>query len=261
MNTQNKQLEQNILYRTINVLYFCTWIAGLLFISVLAYSFKPYEIVDSQNSYINCNNGKKYTLENAKIYLFVGDKYMGQYNDTKARKVCEYGIVDDYPNNYKTPIYANYTVDTVHKMSGAWKDVILTIVIGCLVLFFGLNLIKETLLYLFFGRPFSLGWLIKFISLFKGNNDSTTSIKTHGKIVEDYGKVITKIAQEKYKYPSSIYPIHLLPYNKATIRESLEVVYELNKNNGDGEQLEALKTAYALLDNFVYIAKSDDKSI
>lgn len=176
-----KEYEKYIIYRLINVLYWGSLIFFVLVILLFGWFEKPYKTLDTQNSYIECDNGKTYSYENLNVNF-----YFDSNDDIDARKICfdrklqvysrskesivdvsleEYLQIrplDEFLNNYiPSP---NYTVHEVDKTNGAWLTPILVWVIGLVGLYILLNIIKESLLYISFGKRFSWKWLTTFIN-------------------------------------------------------------------------------------------------
>jgi len=105
---------------------------------------------------------------NAGKYLFLKDTHLNLYSktdtlsksdDITARKLCAYGIIDDITNIFKTPQNMNYTLNLVESTQGSWGAVIFGSLIALSVIYCILNVIKETLCYIFFGKDFSWAWL------------------------------------------------------------------------------------------------------
>lgn len=157
MNENN--LENKFLYRFVNVAYIGGLILFGLIVFAIGWSSKPEKIVDNQKSLITCNNGKKYSLEAAKINVWSGEKQLDSYDDKDARKVCAYAITGDYIDKYETPSYMNYQLVLSHKTAGSWGSAVMWWVFGLFGIYAILNIIKETLLYIIFNKKLSWKWL------------------------------------------------------------------------------------------------------
>ena len=152
--------ENNFVYRLIQFLYVSIFILGIILVVYIGYQGKPHEVVSNQKSYLECTNGKTISFESANIFVFDKTQPLASYEDINARKACEYNIKDDYSNKYKTPAL-NYKAKVVSEIQGSWEDVIAWWFGGLVVIFFGLNIAKESLLYVFIGKKFSWNWLQK----------------------------------------------------------------------------------------------------
>lgn len=159
-------LEQKFLFRAIKVAYILALLFGLFIVGALGWGEKPTTYIDGKKTTINCTNGKNYATNDLDIYLWEKETQLDTYDDRKAKIVCTYGVKEDYGTKYNLPSTANYTVNYVESVRGDWFTAILWWGIGFVVVYAGLNLIRETLIYMFFGRPFTFDWLVKLIDFF-----------------------------------------------------------------------------------------------
>lgn len=171
--------------RLLNVIYGITLI--LLFsISILVvYEKRPIRVQDLQRSTINCSNGKKYSLETLGIEVYPsedGKSFAGWFAEEEriARMTCfgktlnrEKARSDGYSDQEidegevkfitDNKIEKNFKQEFYTKTKGNWGISlgwgILTFIIGYIVI----NLIQESLLYLFLAEKFTFNWLKKII--------------------------------------------------------------------------------------------------
>ena len=158
-----KNLEDKLLYRFVKTAYIICFIGVSLVAVFLGWSAKPTPFIDSTKSTLACENGKQYRLDDAKIYLFSKTASLSNYEEVDARKLCAYGVLNDYSSEYqnlKTPQYKNYSINTVESINGSWFSVILWWVLGIGISYIVLNLLRETLNYILFGKKFDWLWLI-----------------------------------------------------------------------------------------------------
>lgn len=164
MKARTANLENSLLYRLIKVLYIIVLLLAVIFALVLGWEGKPQSIVDDEKSYIACYNGNTYKLDANGIYVYSMDAtQLNIYDDVAARKLCQYGLKNDYStyyNNLKTSANINYQLKLVEGTSGSWTAAFETWVIGILGSFVVLNLLRETLNYIFFGKSFDWMWLL-----------------------------------------------------------------------------------------------------
>ncbi len=108
-----------------NIFYFITY-AVLISISLGAVLvYKPFTYIDNSKSSIICTkNGSKYEIGPNFIYV-LGNK-IDKFNDIKARKLCEYGLVKDYSGSLKIPENVNYSLEIVKTKDSSWIDAILS---------------------------------------------------------------------------------------------------------------------------------------
>jgi len=143
-----------------NILY-CLTYSIIISISLGALViYKPVTYIDNGKSSIVCTkNNQKFEMGPNFIYIF-GDK-IDDFNDSKARKLCEYGLVKDYGNTLQKPSNVNYTLDIVMTQDSSWTNAI----IAAFVLFiFGMIVIEA----FFFLITKSLGKVGKeFLNIFE----------------------------------------------------------------------------------------------
>lgn len=101
------------------------------------YTFIPYKFVDHENSRIIClNNHQSYTIGPNLFYLFSTE--FDSNIDKNVRKLCEFGIINDFQDTYKTPNRQNYQLQIVQKYSNGWGDALLIGVSVFLFIYFAL---------------------------------------------------------------------------------------------------------------------------
>lgn len=109
--------------------------------------FKPFPYVDNDASQIVCTkSGGSFTIGPNYIYTF-GSK-LDSFNDAKARKLCEYGVIRDYGNTYQTPQRLNYRFKPVFVKDSSWGD---SILMGVAVFLLGatfIEMIKKGIIFL-----------------------------------------------------------------------------------------------------------------
>lgn len=169
MKDKNMYLEGNIFYRLIKVAYIFTLLLGIVLIGVFGWESKPESYVDSSKSYITCNNnnyndfqtrGKTYTLDAIEAYsIYAG--YLSNTDVIKAKVVCAYDVKWNYSYTNDIPNYQNYQLTIINSVRGDWRYVFIWWIVGFCVVYIVLNLIRETLIYIFFGRPFQWEWLAR----------------------------------------------------------------------------------------------------
>lgn len=174
-----KNLENKILFRLVKTAYVVCLVATFLFVLFLGWSEKPTPSVNSKKSALVCENGKKYLLYDAKIYLFSKVESLDESDDSTARKLCEYGVLNDYSPGYrnlKMPQYKNYSLNLVESIDGSWFSVLIWWVLGFSGSYILLNVFRETLNYILFGKKFDWVWLLIPIGViataFSSENDS-----------------------------------------------------------------------------------------
>lgn len=185
MNEDN--LEQKFTFRLVKVAYILALFCGIVFVGLIGWSEKPYNAVDNAKSTITCNGGKSYSFNSVGIYPIGGATTLDSFDNEEAGKFCMEHYTYSYtqnsnPNKQLTatfsqlpslglsasqyPVASWFTYSMSHYVQGSWTNVILWLVIGFLVVYIVLNIIRETLNYIFFGRHFQWDWLVKLWNLF-----------------------------------------------------------------------------------------------
>lgn len=166
-------LEEKLVFRLINVSYIVLLIAvGAISIGISLES-KPRVIPNQYKSYINCDDGKNFSFKQAYISTWdmINENTLDDYGDEKARILCakydRQKALDAGYSNYEIDSFIksnlidqkNYSLNTDYKVEGSWATMILYSLIGISMGYVVLNIIRETLLYIFFGKKFSWKWL------------------------------------------------------------------------------------------------------
>lgn len=160
---ETKNLESKILFRLVKTLYIVCLVVIFLFVLFLGWSEKPTPFIDGKKSTLVCENGKKYLLDDAKIYIFSKTESLEGDEDIDARRLCEYGVLDDYSSGYrnlKVPQHKNYSLNTIESISGSWFSVLVWWGIGFSASYILLNLLRETINYILFGKKFDWVWIL-----------------------------------------------------------------------------------------------------
>lgn len=120
-------------------LYLVSYIALLSIAIGVLYIFKPYEYVDNATSMIICNKDTR-SFETGWNFIYSFDGKLDSFNDTKARKLCEYNSIKDYGNSLKTPLIVNYKLEPKYIQESSWADALLmffaTFIFGVIVIQF-----------------------------------------------------------------------------------------------------------------------------
>lgn len=167
MKTSQK-LENKILYRIIKVSYILSLIISFIFVAALGLSEKPYESVNEEKSELICNSGNIYKLSSFESYWATYQDELSSTNDITARKVCLHqelkssGLSEtdiEKTINSSGKIEKNYQINLVKTTVGNWSNVFILWAIGIAISYISINLIRETILYIFFNTKFSWEWL------------------------------------------------------------------------------------------------------
>ena len=166
--------ENKFIYRLILVVTVLAFLGASGISLVAGWYSKPTPEVDDKNTYLTCENGKSYNLNANKIYVYsVKTTSLSSYQDVEARKLCAYEVLNDYSVEYlnlKIPLQKNYTLHIAERVRGGWFDAALWVVLGIGGSYIVLNLIRETLNYVFLGKKFDWVWLAIPLALFDSAN-------------------------------------------------------------------------------------------
>lgn len=105
----------------------------------ILYIFKPYKYTDSATSLIICSKDSR-SYEAGWNFIYSFDGKLDVFNDTKARKLCGYGIIKDYGNTVTAPPDVNYRFAPKYIQESSWPDAIFmffaTLIFGIMVIQF-----------------------------------------------------------------------------------------------------------------------------
>ncbi len=170
---KKKNLEEKVLFRLIKVVYVVTLLLSVLVLLWAGWDSRPKPKVDDR-SHIACDNGEIYLLNKNRFYLFSVEDTFSSSEDVEARKLCEYKVLNDYSTKYRnleTPASQNYQLKVIEGTRGSWGNAFLWWVLGISGAYVALNLIRETLNYILFGKSFDWLWLIVLIALVSSSDE------------------------------------------------------------------------------------------
>lgn len=148
--------EHYFFYRFVKVVFVTSLVFGFIFSLGLGMALRPSVDLDLNSSFIACDNGKYYGLTPLNLFFKDGEHELDPVSDSIARKMCEYGTaVDTEHYRYETPDTKNYTLGLSYQKEGSWWRACVAMLLSALGVFVILNLLKDTLLYLVLGKPFT----------------------------------------------------------------------------------------------------------
>lgn len=172
-------LENRFFYRLVKVVYYFFLAISTLVILFINYNELVYFPIDNNRSYIACYYGKHYSLVSSDITLYsYWNNYQLSYDDDeKAKKSCSKNIPESVSSNSKpyTPTLADIEeIENAEKYSLViardWAkigNVVFYSMFYFVIIFSILNVIREALLYLAFGKKLTWDWLIKIYNYVK----------------------------------------------------------------------------------------------
>jgi len=95
--------------------------------------FLPYKFIDHNKTKILCfKNNASYEIGPNLIYIL--DEKPDPITEKNIRKLCEYAIINDSQDVYKTPEKINYTLSVGYEKEGSWGDVVLISIVAFLLM-------------------------------------------------------------------------------------------------------------------------------
>lgn len=152
------ELENHIFYRLIKVLYTGTLIIFFIGALGMGISEEPVQKVDNDKSYFTCANGNSYLFKDANIYLWSSDNTsLNNYDDETAKNIC----TKSYELKGMIPSSNSYILTIVPQTVGSWSSVLAIWFFGILITYTVLNILRETLIYIIYGKKFTWDWFHK----------------------------------------------------------------------------------------------------
>ena len=83
--------------------------------------FRPYKFIEHNKTKIVCQkNNQSYYIGPNLIFAF--EEKLDPQTDKNVRKLCEYAIINDSQNTFKTPEKVNYALSVAYEKEGSWVD-------------------------------------------------------------------------------------------------------------------------------------------
>ena len=161
-------LETRFFYRLVKVFYIFNLAFLVIIATTILFGAIPAgDIPDNENSYITCRDGKKYSLPVVGIQTNYDENKLHTNNRDIAMQFCYdpklHGVTHN-PFIKFIPENKLYSFTMVYKPRD-WAYYFNTLIWCSLIAaiyYIVINIIKETLIYLAFGRKFTWGWLLIF---------------------------------------------------------------------------------------------------
>lgn len=112
--------------------------------------FRPFKSIDNVNSNLACHNQSQYKSGPNLVFSFNGK--LDDYNDKKARKVCQYGIIRDYKDEYKASDKVNYDYHPVYIRESNLNDAVLALFLTLLTGSVIIEFLMKSFSYLVYQR-------------------------------------------------------------------------------------------------------------
>lgn len=113
------------------------------------YIFKPYKYVDNATSKIICDKNSA-QFDTGWNFVYTFNQQLDQFNDKKARKMCEYNVIKDYADTLKTPPAVNYRFVPQFTHESNWTDALIMffapLILGTIFIEAARNVLHKSLL-------------------------------------------------------------------------------------------------------------------
>lgn len=165
------QINKSFLLKVFILFYFFIYSILLSISFGVFWISRPFQYFDNANSRILCNNNIIFDI--GSNYIFSLNEKFDDLNDTKVRKLCEYSIIQDYKNDYKTPENVNYRISTVTNQYSSWTGTSLLFMVFFLIGALFIEIVRKLI----------------FLILLRRRNDDFFSF---GKILYDFFSFLIK---------------------------------------------------------------------
>lgn len=162
-------LEIKWFYRLVKVMYVFFLAIGFISVLCIAWSLKPYQLLDTRQSYLTCPDGTKHSFDSLGLYFYTKSRF-SDYDSEKAIKECNKhlkkpaAVADIAPGDSSDlseweVVHGNpYPTDWIYKTEGSWISAIKFMLFGSMIVFLIFNVIKQSLLYIVYGKKFTFNW-------------------------------------------------------------------------------------------------------
>ncbi len=118
--------------------------------------FQPFAYVDNNQSTIYCiEKNTQHQIGPNFIYTFSSS--FDSYNDSKAKKICEYSIIRDYYDAYPKPVKNNYKLNIVYTKESSLPEAFFASVIFFLAGSCSIEVVRKIILLMIGNNSTSIG--------------------------------------------------------------------------------------------------------
>jgi len=155
-------LEIKWFYRLVKVMYVFFLAIGFIGVLCVGWNLKPHQYINNEKSYLICPDGTKYSFKSLDLYFYTSS-FFSDYERETVIKTCNNNLIKSTdPKEFHfenlIPIDGDpYPTHIVYKTRSSWIEVIKFWFFGSLIVFLIFNVIKQSLLYIVYGKKFTLG--------------------------------------------------------------------------------------------------------
>lgn len=155
---ENNNLENFIFFRLVKIAYILVLIFYFIMVVIADIRFIWGKDIDYLSSKVECYNGKEVKLC-CNPFLYVdGDKELDKKSDYLAKKMCNYGAISTSEQNYELDLEYKSREITFYSVLFSLAMSFITLFI---IIYIPLNILREVLLYIVYGKPIYWRWLWK----------------------------------------------------------------------------------------------------
>ncbi len=153
-------LNSKVWYRFLKVAYIIAFIAVIIpIVREINMSYAPKELIDNDSSYIYCDDGKEFKINETDVFL--SSEIINHSEDEKFKNKCysvsSLGTPQERITRLRTlvntsaPIEKNYKLVIKYKTIGSWTEVISNLFVVLIVIGIIFEIIKNPFYYLALG--------------------------------------------------------------------------------------------------------------
>lgn len=162
--TEKLNLEKYKLYRLVQVMYVFFLIVGLLGVLLIGWGLTEDQLVDGRRSFITCPSGKRLSFNELKFNFDIkrdftdreAFKSIQACNPEKIELLKSGKYTVNIPNrdfwSFNVPYSVNWECDR------DWFSLFKFWLLGSLIVFIIFNLTKQAVIYILYGKKFTIGW-------------------------------------------------------------------------------------------------------
>ena len=167
--TQTKDLEDKWFYRFVKVMYiFSLAIVSILFV-IMCWN-PPREIIDNDKSYFVCPDGSQHSFHSLGMQFYSENSFNLDTDVKKAIQECNKNLKKGEPLTDKTAIKwldaykhwdsmeSPYPTRWIYETVGSWLSVVQLMFFGLTIIFLIINILKQAILYIVYGKKINIGF-------------------------------------------------------------------------------------------------------
>ncbi len=159
-------LEIKWFYRLVKVMYVFFLTTGFIGVLCIGWNSKPYQVIDNKKSYLNCPDGTRYSFDSLDLYFYSKQPFSA-YDGKKAIEKCNKKMSNRHPKFGYDLAFDEKFISWSFKTNGSWIEAIEWWLLGSLIVFLIINIIKQSLIYVVYGKKFTCSQMLPLVLLNK----------------------------------------------------------------------------------------------